>query len=90
MFGSSGNLFDMLKLFDKVFFLKINPELQKERLAHESRENSMGNTEYQREIAVEWGQGLEQKAKSLGIEFIDATRSPKEILKLITFAPGGE
>ena len=80
MFGVSGNIFDMLDLFDKVYFLKVNPEIQKERLTHESRENPMGSTDYQRENALRWGKGLEQKAKTLGIKFIDATLSLKEIL----------
>lgn len=83
IFGASGNIFEMLDLFDRVYFLKVNPDLQKERLLHKSRENPMGNTEYQRENAVRWGQQLEQKAKTLGIEFIDATLSPEEILKRI-------
>jgi len=80
LFGVSGNIFDMLDLFDKVYFLKVNPEIQKERLTHESRENPMGSTDYQRENALRWGKGLEQKAKTLGIKFIDATLSLKEIL----------
>lgn len=83
LFGSSGNVFEMLDLFDKVYFLKVNPQLQKERLIHESRENPMGITEYQRENAVNWGLELEQKAKELDIPFIDAALEPEEILKLI-------
>ncbi|MBU1031876.1 AAA family ATPase [Patescibacteria group bacterium] len=83
LFGASGNIFEMLDLFDKVYFLKVEPDLQKERLLHQSRENPMGNTEYQRENAVRWSQQLEQKAKSLGIKFIDATLEPEKILNLI-------
>ncbi len=83
LFGASGNIFDMLDLFDKVYFLKVEPDLQKERLIHESRENPMGNTEYQRENAVKWSQQLEQKAKTLDIKFIDATLELEEILNLI-------
>ncbi len=83
IFGASGNIFEMLELFDKVYFLKVDPDLQKERLLHETRENPMGNTEYQRENAVRWGQQLEQKANALGIELIDATLKPEEILSLI-------
>lgn len=83
LFGSAGNIFEMLDLFDKVYFLKAEPNLIKERLAHQSRENPMGRTEFQRENAVIWGQQLEQKAKELGIEFIDATLTPEEIFKLI-------
>ena len=80
LFGVSGNIFDMLDIFDKVYFLKVDPDIQKERLTHESRENLMGKTDYQRRNAVRWGKELEQKAKIAGIKFIDATLSPKEIL----------
>lgn len=83
LFGASGNIFEMLDLFDKTYFLKVDPDLQKERLIHQSRENPMGKTDYQRENAVRWGQQLEQKAKYLGIEFIDATLSPQEILEIL-------
>src|SRR3989338_3657146 len=83
LFGASGNIFYMLDLFDKVYFLKIDPEIQKERLTYESRENPMGNTEYQRENAVIWGQELEEKARKLNIPFIKATLSPKEIIEII-------
>lgn len=83
LFGSSGNMFKMLDLFDKVYLLKVDPLLLKERLMHESRKNPMGITEYQRENAARWGLEIEEKAKDLGIEFIDATLSPEEIFKLI-------
>lgn len=83
IFGASGNIFEMLDLFNKVYFLKVEPDLQKVRLLHESRENPMGNTEHQRGNAVRWGEQLEQRAKALRIEFIDATLRPEEILSLI-------
>lgn len=83
LFGSSGNMFEMLDLFDKTYFLKADSLLLKTRLTHESRENPMGITEYQRENAVKWGLEIEKKAKGLGIKFIDATLSPKEIFDLI-------
>lgn len=41
----------------------------------------MGNTEYQRQNAIDWGHELQNKAKSLGIEFIDATQTQEEIYK---------
>lgn len=83
LFGSSGNMFEMLDLFDKAYFLKADPNLLKERLTHESRENPMGSTEYQRENAVNWALEIEKKAKDLDIEFIDATLSPKQIFERI-------
>lgn len=84
LFGAAGNVFEMLDLFDKVYFLKIDPEIQKERLTHKSRENPMGNTDYQRENAAAWGRELELKAKDLNIPFIEALLSPMKIMSLIT------
>lgn len=81
LFGLSGNIFEMLDLFDKVYFLKADPELLRERLTHGSRENPMGKTEYQRQAVINYAQILEQKAKELAIEFIDASLTPKEILE---------
>lgn len=83
LFGSAGNITKMFDLFDKVYFLKIAPDLQKERLTHKTRKNPMGNTEYQRGNAIKWAKELEKKAKSAGARFIDATLSPKEIYDLL-------
>ncbi len=84
LLGASGNIFEMFDLFDKVYYLDIPDDIQEERLQHESRENPMGNTEYQRKNAIAWGNELRQKAKDLGITFIDATKSTEEIHKAVT------
>lgn len=84
LFGASGNIFDVLDLFDRVYFLKLDPSIQKERLQHETRENPMGSTEYQRENAVAWALELEDLARQLNIPFIDATLTPKEIFNQIS------
>lgn len=84
LFGSAGNIFDTLTLFDKVYFLKVDPQLQKERLVHESRENPMGITEYQRDNAVAWGMDLERDAAKRNIPFVDATLSAKDVYKIIS------
>lgn len=73
----------MFDLFDRVYYLDVPDGVQDERLQHESRENSMGNTEYQRKNAIDWGHDLRRKAQNLGIEFIDATKSPSEIFELL-------
>lgn len=83
LLGASGNVFEMFDLFDKVYYLNVPDEVQDERLQHETRENPMGNTEYQRKNAIDWGHGLRDKAKDMGIEFIDATKTPKEIYALL-------
>ena len=84
VFGCSGNIFDMVDLFDKVFYLDVPHEIMNDRLQHKTRDNPMGKTEYQRQNAVAWGNELKQKAKDLGITFVDATRNPEDIYKVIT------
>jgi len=79
LFGMSGNVFDVLDFFDKVYFLKTSPEVLVDRLRHESRENPMGKTDYQLQNAINWGKEIEGKASKLGIAMIDANRSPDEI-----------
>ena len=83
LFGVSGNIYDMLDLFDRVYFIKIDPNTQKERLMHDSRENPMGNTKFQRDNAVAWGEELEEKAKELNIQFIDGSLTPEEMINII-------
>lgn len=79
LFGMSGNTFDMIDLFDKVYFLKTSPEILRQQLRHESRENTMGKTDYQLESAIRWGQKIEAEADKLGVEMIDATQTPEQI-----------
>lgn len=81
--GASGNIFDMFDLFDKVFYLDVPGEIMNERLQHETRENPMGRTEYQRQNAINWENELKQKAKDFGIPFIDATQTTEDILKVL-------
>lgn len=84
IFGVSGNIFDMLDLFDKTYYLHIPDELQNERLQHSSRKNPMGKTEYQRKNAIKWGHQLQEQAKKLEIEFIDTSKSLEEMVALLS------
>lgn len=79
LFGLAGNVFDMLNLFDKVYFLKVKPELIEDRLMHETRINPMGNTKYQREAVLAYAREIEKKASELGIKMIDADQTPEAI-----------
>lgn len=87
LFGLSGNVFDMFDLFDKIYFLKVAPEVLAERLQHESRENPMGKTAYQMQNALNYAKEIEETARKLGIKMIDANKTPKEIFKEMS---GGE
>ncbi|MBF8249559.1 MAG: hypothetical protein HW400_160 [Candidatus Levybacteria bacterium] len=83
LFGMSGNAFDMLDLFDKVYYLDVPENLIRERLQHSSRINPTGKTPYQREVAVEWAKLIKERANDLGLTFIDAALTPEELYKLI-------
>ena len=84
LFGASGNIFEMIDLFNKVYFLKVPGEVIIQRLDHDTRTNPMGKTTYQKKAVLEWGHELERKAKERGIEFIDGTLFTEAILKLIS------
>ena len=83
LFGMAGNAFDLIELFDKVYFLKADQELLADRLRYESRENPMGKTDYQLQNALSWAKEIKEQAETLGIQMVDAQLSPEEIYKLI-------
>ena len=80
IFGGSGNIFTMFDLFDAVYFLKVAPALQRERLLARGTplmdmdENGL----------VVWGDWLEEQARERGIPFIDASQTPQQILAIIS------
>ncbi len=82
IFGGSGNIFDMFSLFDQVYFLKITPELQKERLYSSSRENPM--MDRNENGLVVWGDWFEEQARKYDIPFVDASQTPEEIFAVIS------
>ena len=83
-FGLSGNVFDVIDLFDKTYFLKAELQVIAKNLRHESRENPMGRTDYQFDNALRYAEEIERRVKELGIEFIDvADKSPEQIFREI-------
>jgi hypothetical protein len=81
VFGGSGNLFNMLDLFDKVYFLKVERGLQEERILNSTQRNpAMDNN---KNGLVIWGDWLEQEAKKYNIPFIDASLTPQQIFSQI-------
>ncbi|MFH0852520.1 MAG: AAA family ATPase [bacterium] len=78
LFGLSGNIFSVIDLFDRVYFLKVDSQILAKNLRHASRENPMGRTDYQLENALRYAEEIERKANELGIKFIDATDKSSE------------
>lgn len=83
LFGNSGNIAEMVDLFDKIYFLKVPEETIIARLDHESRENPMGKTDFQKKEVLKWAKENEEDAKRFGAKFIDGTLTAKEIKSLI-------
>jgi hypothetical protein len=86
IFGGAGNIFDLADLFDKIYFLKIEPAIQKARIVHSSRETPL--MDFDEEAVVIWGDWIEAEAKKRNISFIDATLSPDQIFNIINTYPG--
>jgi thymidylate kinase len=82
--GLSGNVFKMVELFDKVYYLDVSDDILLTRLTHKSRENPMGKTKEQQNIIFSYKKYVEEKAKEYGAIFIDANQSAEEIIKRLT------
>jgi len=84
LFGLSGNIFDATDLFDRVYFLKVDSNVIIKRLVHPNRKNDMGKKKYQQKAVISYKKMIEEKAKSLGIPFVDGHLTPKEIFERIS------
>lgn len=82
IFGGSGNLFHMIDLFDRVFFLKIDVQTQRQRIQNSATRNS--KLDFMNDNVIIWGQWLEDEAAKKNIPFVDATLSPQEIYSIIS------
>lgn len=82
VFGGSGNIASVFPLFDRVYFLHVDPELQRERILNAPRPTpQMDNSE---DGIVIWGDWFEQLAREMHIPFVDAAQSPENIYKIIS------
>jgi len=82
LFGGSGNLFSVLDLFDKAYFLKVDPHLQRRRLMSPSRPTPLMDSND--EGFIIWGDWLEEEAKKRGIPMLDASQTPRQIYEAIS------
>ncbi len=82
VFGGSGNILDVTGLFDKVFFLHVAPDIQKDRILHSSRATPL--MDFDESGIVTWGNWMAEEAKKRNIPFINATLSPGEIFEIIS------
>jgi thymidylate kinase len=78
-------MFHVFDLFDKVYFLKIDPQLQRERILNASDRNR--NLDMNKGEIVIWGDWFEEAARKQNIPFIDASKTPQEIFEIISKRP---
>ena len=83
MFGISRNVFEMIDLFHRVYFLQVPQAVLTERLQAADRDNPMGGTAYQIEYSLMWARRNEEKAQTLGVPMIDGTLPAERILSQI-------
>lgn len=82
VFGGSGNVWDMFDLFEKVYFLQIDPGLQKQRLMSPGRPTP--RMDVNDEGLVIWGAWFEQMARERGIPSVNADQTPEQIFQIIS------
>jgi len=83
--GVSDNVFDVLDLFDQVYYLRVPYAVARERLVSTTRQafTAFGQHEEQREALEQTIRKFDQKAKTQGIKQLDATLSPTAQLEHI-------
>jgi len=82
VFGGSGNVWSVFDLFDKVYFLQIDPQLQKQRLMSPGRPTPL--MDMNNEGLIIWGSWFEQMAKEKNIPFVNANQTPEQIFQIIS------
>jgi len=85
IFGGSGNVHRVFDLFDKVYFLKIDPGLQLRRLQSPGRQTP--DMDKNEQGVMIWGDWFEQLAIEHHIPFINADQTPDQIFQLIRNKP---
>ncbi|MCC8424876.1 hypothetical protein [Mucilaginibacter sp. UR6-11] len=82
VFGGSGNLPGVFDLFDRIYFLKVDPGLQRDRLLSPLRPTPL--MDIKDGDFIIWGEWLEQLAKERNIPFINAAQTPVQIFEQIS------
>ncbi|MDQ7949943.1 MAG: hypothetical protein REI78_15240 [Pedobacter sp.] len=77
VFGGSGNIFNLLDLFDQVYFLQVAADVQLQRLKSPGRPTPL--LDFNQDGTVIWGAWLEAEAKKRGIEMTD----PETLVRIL-------
>jgi adenylate kinase family enzyme len=80
--GTASNLDELLFLFDKIFLLKVSPEILRERL-NTRKSNDFGRTPEVQEWVLEWKDWWENHMHEKGAININANRDLQEVVNNI-------
>ncbi|QQG44612.1 MAG: AAA family ATPase [Candidatus Roizmanbacteria bacterium] len=83
LFGFSENVYEMIDLFDKAFYLYLPEEKVNERLVNPARNNDFGKKSDERDEVAKWLPSVHEEAKQHGLTFIDSTLTVEQIEKKI-------
>ena len=78
--GTASNLDDLLPLFDKIFLLKVNEKVLRERLSTRTS-NDFGRTPEVQKWILSWKKWWEDHMLEKGATIINANRNLKEVAK---------
>jgi ubiquinone/menaquinone biosynthesis C-methylase UbiE len=86
LFGNANNNQDIIKLFDRAYYLKAGKELVSKRLRSWSRENpkGFGKSNEERDMILSWIPKDTRKATAQGFTLLDASLPPRGIFDAIT------
>jgi len=84
LFGLAANIFKVVDLFDKAYYLDVSSEILKKRFAENERDNPMGKTQEQQTAILNDLDDFAQKAEKNGLFFVQANQRPEEIFKIVT------
>jgi shikimate kinase len=80
--GKGNGFFDVINLFDKVYYLKAPKELLANRLKNRTN-NIFGKHPEEVQGLLEYKDSMDEKARKLGIQFIDVMLPVEKIIEMI-------
>lgn len=84
LFGSASNMYGLLGLFDRAYYLKADSGLIGRRLQSKDRANRFGTSREQRKLIQSWVEYSDTRAQEEGLSFVDASLAAKRIFEIIS------
>ena len=84
--GKRNGIFDVLDLFDKIYYLNAPKKVIADRVKNRSknRPTRFGKNPEELKMVFDMKKKLDKRAKALGFQFVDTTLPAEKIIKIIT------